>query len=181
MNLGGVGRYIAHPDSLTATANLVAVVIAWNTPFYPLYVWWAAGASGMPWTLLSLCSLPFFAAIPAIARRSSRAGRIALPVIGTVNTLFCTWLLGEPAGEQLFLLPCATLGAMLFRPGERLPMFALAILPLVAFVALEGHYPAPPHRYDAAQYQALLSMNALSVGCLTVFLGLLFARRDPSA
>jgi hypothetical protein len=181
MSFGGVGRYIAHPDGLTATANLVAVIIAWNTPFYPLYVWWAAGASGMPWALLSLCSLPFFAAIPALSRRSSRAGRIALPVVGTVNTLFCTWLLGEPAGEQLFLLPCATLGAMLFRPAERVPMLGLAVLPLVAYVALEGRYPAPPHQYDAGQYQALLSMNALSVGCLTIFLGLLFARRAPSA
>ncbi len=181
MTLGGVGRYIAHPESLTATANLVAVIIAWNTPFYPLYVWWAAGASGMPWALLSLCSLPFFAAVPAISRRSSLAGRIALPVIGTVNTLFCTWLLGEPAGEQLFLLPCATLGAMLFRPAERVPMLGLAVLPLIAFAALQGRYPAPPYKYEPVQYHALLSMNALSVGCLTIFLALLFARRGPSA
>ena len=172
-----LSRAIGHPDGKTATANLVALVVAWNTPLYPLYVWWAAGSSGMPWALLSLSSLPFFLAVPVIARRSSLAARMALPLVGTVNTLFCTWLLGEAAGEQLFLLPCVTLGAMLFRPTERAPMLFLSVLPVVAFLALQGRYPAPPHLYDAAQYHALLSMNALSVGCLTVFLGLLFARR----
>jgi hypothetical protein len=170
-------RWLDHPDGLTATANLVAVVVAWNTPLYPLYVWWAAGSSGMPWALLSLCSLPFFLAVPMIARHSSLAARAALPLIGTANTLFCTWLLGEAAGEQLFLLPCATLGAMLFHKAERAPMLILSVLPVAAFLVLQGRYPAPPHLYDAAQYRALLSMNAFSVGCLTVFLGLLFARR----
>ena len=146
-----LGRAIGHPDGLAATANLVAVVIAWNTPFYPLYVWWAAGPSGMPWALLSLCSLPFFLAVPVIARRSSLAARVALPLVGTANTVFCTWLLGEAAGEQLFLLPCAALGAMLFRPAERAPMLILSVLPLVAFLALQGRYPAPPHLSAGAQ------------------------------
>jgi hypothetical protein len=31
-------RYAAHPDPATATANLVALVVASNGPFYPLYV-----------------------------------------------------------------------------------------------------------------------------------------------
>ena len=175
-----VRRLIAHPDDLTATANLVAVIVAWNTPFYPLYVWWAAGSSGMPWALASLCSAPFFLAVPFLSRRSALAARVALPLVGTANTVFCTWVFGESAGEQLFLLPCITLGAMLFRPGERLAMLGLAVLPLVAFVGLQGRYPPPPFRYAPEQYAALLSMNAISVGCLTVFLGILFARRSTT-
>ncbi len=165
----------------TGVAKLVALVVAWNTPFYPLYVWWVAGSGGMPWALLTVCSFPFFAGIYLIARWSSLAARIALPLVGVCNTIFCTWLLGEPAGEQLFLLPCATLGAMLFHPRERVAMLGLAALPLVAFVALQGRYPAPPHLYTAEQYRALLSMNAISVGCLTIFLGVVFARRLASA
>ena len=33
-----LGRYAAHADPATAAANLVALVLAGNGPFYPLYV-----------------------------------------------------------------------------------------------------------------------------------------------
>ncbi len=176
-NGGSATIGFARPEGLGATARLIALVVAWNTPFYPLYVWWAAGSAGMPAALLQLCSLPFFLGIAALSHWSSLGARIALPLVGTANTVFCTWVFGEQAGEQLFLLPCATLGAMLFAPAERVPMIGLSVLPLAAYLALQGRYPAPPHVYEAAEYHALFSMNAFSVGCLTVFLGLVFARR----
>lgn len=178
MKAGRVGRLIAHPDGRTATANLVAVVVAWNTPVYPLYLWWVAGSGGMPWALLTMCSLPFFAAVPLLSRRSSLAGRLALPLVGTANTLFCTWIFGEAAGEQLFLLPCITLGTMLFQPAERLPMLVGVAAPMLGYWLLQGHYPPPPFRYGPAQYDALVSLNAASVGFLTAFLGLLASRRS---
>ena len=31
-------RYTSHPDPQAAAANWVAVVVGWNTPFYPLYL-----------------------------------------------------------------------------------------------------------------------------------------------
>jgi hypothetical protein len=37
-------RYVASDDPRVAAANLVAMVLAWNTPFYPLYLRGAAGA-----------------------------------------------------------------------------------------------------------------------------------------
>lgn len=97
--------YVAHPDPLAATGNLVALVLAGNAPFYPLYVAFVAGTGGMPWLLLTLLSFPFFLAVPALARIQSRLGRVALALMTTGNTVFCTWVLGEPSGIELFLLP----------------------------------------------------------------------------
>jgi hypothetical protein len=179
--LAPVWRYAANDDPLAAAGNLIAVVVAWNTPFYPLYVGWVAGWQGMPWALLSWCSLPFFAAVPAVARRSPLAGRVILPVVGTVNTLFCTWVFGTAAGEQLFLLACIMIAALLFRPRERLVMLATAGFPMLAYWLLEDRFPAPPHRYDAVSEAGLTSMNAASVACLIVFVGIVISSRSAEA
>jgi hypothetical protein len=37
-----------------------------------------------------------------------------------------------------------------------------------------GHYGTPPHRYAEESYAALVSMNAISVGTLSIFLGIVF-------
>jgi len=162
-------------DPLVASANTVALVVGWNTPFYPLYVWWAAGPSGMPYALATLCSLPFFFAVPEVTRRAPRAGRAMLPIVGSANSVFCTWLLGAGSGTELFHLPCILLGGLLFRRSERLWQLGVIGLPMVAVFALHGRYGAPPHEYTAAQYEALFSMNLFSVVTLFGFLALLFA------
>ena len=41
---GLFSRIVGHNDPLVGAANLIALVIAWNAPLYPLYVWWVAGA-----------------------------------------------------------------------------------------------------------------------------------------
>jgi hypothetical protein len=168
--------YAANTDPLAATGNLVALVLAGNGPFYPLYVAFVAGLGGMPWLLLTLLSFPFFLAVPALARVHSRLGRVALSLFATGNTVFCTWLLGEPSGVELFLLPCAALSSLLFRPSERLLMLPLAGLPVVAWLFLHGQYHAPPHTYQAAEYAGLLSMNAFSAAMITIFIGIVFSR-----
>jgi hypothetical protein len=173
--MGLIGRITHNPDPLVAAASLIALVVAWNAPFYPLYVWAVAGAGGMPWAVLTAASLPFFGAIPFVARRSPLAARILLPVVGTVNTAWCSVLLGQAAGEELFLIPCVMIAVLLFRPGERLLMGVVALTPLAMHWLLAGHYPAPPHVYTAAQYAGLVSMNAISVGMLTGFVGILFS------
>jgi hypothetical protein len=40
---------------------------------------------------------------------------------------------------------------------------------------LHGHYGVPPYRYPDDGYRALLSMNAISVGTLSIFLGIVFS------
>ena len=89
--------------------------------------------------------------------------------------MFGTWLLGEKAGVELFLVPCITLASLLFGAGERGLMLLVAALPLCAYYFLHGHYGAPPHLYTEESYAALLSMNAISVGTLSIFLGIVFS------
>ena len=170
-----LGAYAAHEQPLVAAGNKVALVLAGNTPFYPLYVVWLAGSDGMPWLLMTQLVFPFFLAVPAIARRRPLLGRVMLSLAGTANTVFGTWLLGQQAGVELFLVPCATLASLVFGAGERALMLVVAGLPLAAYYFLHGHYGAPPHLYAADAYSALLSMNAVSVGTLSIFLGIVFS------
>jgi hypothetical protein len=167
--------YASNDDQLAAAGNVIALVLAGNAPFYPIYVAVVAGTGGMPWLLMAMFSFPFFLMIPAIARGNALLGRIALALVATINTVFCTWLLGEPSGTELFLLPCATLASLLFRPSERLLMLGLAGLPVVCYLILHDHYGAPPHRYSPEAYSALFAMNAFSAGMISIFLGIVFA------
>lgn len=172
---GLFSRIVGHNDPLVGAANLIALVVAWNAPLYPLYVWWVAGAGGMPWALLTGCSLPFFGSILLVSRRFPLAARAMLPTVGTANTVWCSVIMGQAAGEELFLLPCGMIAALLFRPNERVLMLAVTSVPLLTHLLLAGHYPVPPHIYTGAQYDALRSMNIISVGMLTAFVGIVFS------
>jgi hypothetical protein len=165
--------YIAADDPRVASANLVAMVLAWNTPFYPLYLRGAAGPAIWPGGWLTLCVFPAFLAIPAVTRRWPYAGRALLVLTGTANTLFCTWLLGEASGTAIFLLPCITLAALVFRRDERAALFGLLGLPIVLGIALDGRYPVSPFVCAGAGCAGIAWMNAFSVAILTAFLGLL--------
>ena len=165
--------YIASDDPRVAAANLVAMVLAWNTPFYPLYLRGAAGPAIWPGGWLTLCVFPAFLAIPAVTRSWPFAGRVLLVLTGTANTLFCTWLLGKSSGTAIFLLPCITLAALLFRRDETAALFGLLGLPIVLGIALDGRYPVSPFVCSGQGCPGILWMNVFSVAVLTAFLGLL--------
>jgi hypothetical protein len=169
-------RFLAHPDDRVATGNLVALVLGWNTPLYPLWLRWAAGPQAMPWGLLTLCVLPLFLAVPLLARRHATLARVMLPLVGLANTLFCTWLLGEASGTELFLLPCLLLPGLLFSRAELSFLLPLLGAPLVAYYALHGRYPPPPVAWSAEASAGMVALNAGSVGCLMAFFALLVAR-----
>ena len=173
--LARLRAYASSDEPLAAAGNTIALVLAGNTPFYPVYVVAIAGADGMPALLMTLCVFPFFLLVPAISRQSPLLGRVVLSLAGTANTVFCTWLLGEKSGTELFLIPCITLSSLLFGAGERLWMLLLAGLPLAAYILLHGHYGSPPHLYSDEGYAGLFSMNAISVGTLSIFLGIVFS------
>ena len=164
--------YFAHDDPLVATANLVALVVLWNQPFYPLYVYWSVGPEIAP-TFYTLLSTPFFLAVPAVGRANGRAGRALLPLAGIGNTVLSARVFGVDSGVEIFLLPCMLLGFVLFRPSERTIAIAIAAVGLLAFTVLHGRYGAPVHLYSAEEYVGFLKMNALSAGTLTAFIGLL--------
>jgi MASE7 len=170
-----LSTYASNDEPLAAAGNKVALVLAGNMPFYPIYVVGLAGSEGMPALLMTLFAFPVFAVVPAISRRRPLLGRAILSLAGSVNTLFCTWLLGERSGTELFLIPCITLASLVFGTGERGWMLPLAALPLGAYILLHGHYGSPPHLYQDAAYVSLFSMNAISVGTLSIFLGMVFS------
>lgn len=171
--------YAAHPDPRTALANLVALLIVSNQPFYPLYVYWLVGASAWV-TLVSFLSTPFFFAVPAVSRRNSLAGRILLCVTGALNTVLCVWAIGEPSGVGLFYLPCILLGVLLFRRTELAAMAVCSALPMLAFVLLNHKLGAPLQVFGAEQYSSLVTLHAISVGSLIAFVGYKFASEQES-
>jgi hypothetical protein len=166
-----VRRYAASDDPRVARANFIALLLASNTPFYPLYVFAAGGAGMWPGAWLTLCSFPFFLAVPAITRRNRWVGRIFLAFAGLLNTLFCTWVLGEASGTELFLLPCIILAALLFRRAERMTLVVMLYAPVAAGLALFGRYAESPFACTGAACGGILWMNAMSVAVLLALFG----------
>jgi hypothetical protein len=166
--------YSDHPDPRVAASNAIALVVAANGPLYPVYVWLLVGTAFWP-SLLTLLSTPFFALVPLVARRSSLAGRVMLPLVGVANTLVCVKALGEPSEVVLFLLPCIAIPAMTLRPRERVLQLILVSLPSAIYLVGRGHYGAALYPYTAAQYAGLASLNTASVMGFTGVLGLIFA------
>ncbi|MGE0500258.1 MAG: hypothetical protein AB7I79_01240 [Rhizobiaceae bacterium] len=167
--------YWTHDDPQASLANFVALIVVWNQPFYPLYVWWAAGPQIWP-SYYTFLSTPFFAAVPAVMRRNTRAGRALLVVAGVANTALTAKAFGVASAVEAFLIPCALLAAILFRPAERLLSFALVAVCLAVFMGMHGRYGAPFHVYGEAEYAALLTLNATSAGLLTAVIGFLAAK-----
>jgi hypothetical protein len=167
--------YTAHKDPAAAVANLVAVVVALNGPFYPLYVVYYAGP-GVLWpALLTMVASPFFLAIPLLTRRSSRIGRLALPIIGTINTIWCLQLLGPETEVGLFLLPCIALAALLFRPDERFLLLLAATVPFVALFLPDHMGGAPLISFTTTAAERLAAVNITSIRALIFLLALRFA------
>jgi hypothetical protein len=176
LNLSSAWRWIkdyaAHDDPLVATANLIALVVVSNQPFYPLYLYWLVGPDIAPsyWLFLST---PFFAAVPAIARLNRTAGRALLPIAGIANTVLSAKVFGVASGVEMFFIPCVLIGIVTFRADERLIGLAIAGLAFFAFTLLHGRYGSPVHVYTPEQYASFIKLNATSVGMLTAFVGLL--------
>ncbi|SIR32381.1 MULTISPECIES: hypothetical protein [Acidiphilium] len=175
-----LGRYVAHDDPLTFALNKVAMVLAGNTPFYPLYLWAVLGRDAAPSILLTLCSFPFWAVVPAVARRNGLAGRLVLTVVGVLNTVWCSAVLGFSSGTALFLIPCVLLGTLGFHQRERIVSLAIAALPFIAYGVLRFGTWVPLKRYSGAEYSSLITLNGFSVACLVGFLGIAFASARPT-
>src|ERR1700733_682382 len=94
--------YKDNPDPLAGLANTVALVVAGNQPFYPLYLHAIVGRAAWP-AWITLITMPLFAAVPAVARRRPLAGRAMLPVIGTANGILAAKLIGIDPGVNSFL------------------------------------------------------------------------------
>jgi hypothetical protein len=167
-------EYVSNPDPMAKAAGTVAIVVASNQPFYPLYLHAIAGIAARP-AWLTLLSTPFFVAVPAVAHRHSLTGRALLPIAGVANTMLCVKLFGVASGVELFLFPCILLGAILFRPTERAIMALVLLTLLVAYMGLDRNLGPPLQIFSADEYRSIIAVHAASVASLTAFIGLLFA------
>ena len=158
-----ISRYVDHPEPRAALAGKVALVVASNQPFYPLYLHWIAGAAAWP-AWLTLLTTPVFLAVPALAKRNSLAGRALLPLIGTFNTVFCVKLFGTASGVELFLLPCLLLATVLFRPEERWKIAIVAALPFAAYFFIDERLGPP--LMSTTEHRQLIAINGISVASL---------------
>lgn len=167
-------QFTANPDPLANVAGTIAIVVACNQPFYPLYLYAIAGTAAWP-SWLTLLSTPFFVAVPVVARRNSLAGRAILPLAGVANTVLCVKLIGIASAVELFLVPCLLLGAILFRPHERAIMMPTVALPFVAYFGLDRNIGPPLTVFSIDEYSSIVSLHAVSVAFLIVFIGLLLS------
>jgi len=170
-----VRRFVSHRDPLVEASNWVAFIIGTHLPFWPLYVWWAAGPQALPTALLTTALAPIFVAIPLLSRRNGLLGRMAMLLTGIVNTIFTVWVLGENSGTAFFLIPCGALASILFRRGERWLMLCFTMLPLAVWCVLQDHAPVPLHRYDNQSAQQIFTLNVFSVAVLIAVFGWLQA------
>ncbi|MGE6784516.1 hypothetical protein ACQKGL_18555 [Ensifer adhaerens] len=171
---GALRRYADHKDARVQAANVVALLVASNQPFYPLYLYWFVADDVTP-ALFTFFSTPFFLAVPALARKHAVAGRALLPLAGIGNTILCAWLFGVKSAVEVFYIPCAVIALLVFRPQERLFSFMLAGMAFGAYLLLDGGYGVPMVSYSADEYAALARLNGLSAAMLTGFVALLFS------
>ncbi|WP_320198370.1 hypothetical protein RMR16_010015 [Agrobacterium sp. rho-13.3] len=161
-------------DPLTAATITVAWVIILNKPFYPLTIWWLVG-NGVEAALISVASAFFFLAIPFLARRSSLAARIALPLIGTIDTIFETKLFGTGSGTELFFAACIMLVALSFRTSEKLWQIGMTGVVFAAFLLTRYAVGDALHIWTEPDLAKLFNLNAFAVACLTAFIALRYA------
>jgi hypothetical protein len=169
-----IAAYSHADDPLAAATNFIALCVASNQPFYPLYVWRLVGDDGWV-SFLTFLSTPFFLAVPAVARRSSLAGRIMLPIVGIANTILSVKAFGAASGVELFLCPCAMIAGMALRSQERVIMLAVIGMALAAFALPHDRLGAPLHLFSTEECARFLSLNAWSVAGLTAFAALQFS------
>jgi len=166
--------YTDSPDPRVAASNWVSVLVAMNQPFYPLYVWAIVGFDGGA-SLVTFLSTPFFAAIPALARRHPLWGRAMLPLVGAANTMLTAKAVGSASGVELFLFPCAMAAAMAFRAFERKAMIATLVALFTVYLALHDRMGPPLHVFSAEGYARFLTMNIYSVAGLTFLIAWQFS------
>lgn len=161
-------------DPLTQATVTVAWVILLNKPFYPLYVWWLVG-SGVQASLGTLASVPFFLLIIYLGPRNPLAARIALPLVGAVDTLFETKLFGYGSGTELFLAPCIMLVALSFHTQEKWWQRGMAGLLFVVFFAAHSRLGAALHGWPPSELATLFDINVFAVVSLMAFVAIRYA------
>ena len=176
--LAALRAYGAHADRATRIGNTIALLVGFNGPFYPLYVWFLVPEAG-PAALATMAMSPAFLAIPWLSRRSAAAGRAALPFAGLTNTVWTAALLGPATSVGVFAFPCIALAGLCWRE----PRLMLGLLGAgLATQQAVLYMPLDPLAGLSVASQALLeSLNVTSVGALMAFIVMTVAREMRAA
>jgi len=169
-----LGDYLSNPDPLAEFAGKVALIVAFNQPFYPLYLHAIVGSAAWP-AWLTLLSTPLFVAVPYAARHHSIAGRALLPIAGVMNTILCVKLFGAASGVELFFIPCVLLAAIIFRSDERLVSVPLLGLPFASYLFGDSRLGEP--LMTCSGFPSIVALNGTSSASLVALVGLLFSSR----
>jgi hypothetical protein len=156
-----------------ATVTIAWVVVA-NKPFYPFYVWWLVG-DGVGISTITLASIPFFLAIPLIAGKLPFAARLALPLVGTVDTVCEAIIFGRASATLLFLAPCMALVLVSFYAIEKWWQRGAACFIFVCFAISWWEIKDPMFAWTSNQFATLLNINVFAVASLMTFIGIRYA------
>jgi len=162
-----VRAFAADADPLTEASNRLALIVASNQPFYPLYIKWIMGQTS-PLLALTFLSTPLFIASPYVARRIPGTGRLWFPAVGAINTFFCTAIFGVASGVEWFLVPCLIIATLSCRAKERGALLASIVTIVGTFILLHGRYGAALFKAEPAQLSALNAINGYSALFLSV-------------
>lgn len=172
----GTERFV--PPDLTRHRTDAAVAVAWlivaNKPIFPLYVWWFVG-TGTSASWLTALSAPAYLAVALHARRHPLASRVALPLIGALDTVFAAKLFGPASGVELFFVPCLLLAVVGFEPREGRWTKALLVVLFCAFVATHGCLGAAWGPWTPEDAGRLFEVVVFAVASLSIFVGWRFA------
>ncbi len=161
-------------DPRTEATITIAWVIIANKPFYPFYVWWLVG-DGVGISAITLASIPFFLAIPLMAGKRPFAARLALPLIGTVDTVCETMVFGRGSATLLFLAPCMALALVSFYAIEKWWQRAVACFIFACFAISWWEIESPIFVWTSDQLATLLSINAFAVASLMTLIAIRYA------
>lgn len=156
-----------------ATVTIAWVIMA-NKPFYPFYVWWLVG-DGVGMSAITLAAIPLFLTIPLIARKSPFSARLALPMIGTVDTVCESIVFGRASATLLFLAPCMALTLVSFQPVEKWWQRGLACFIFVCFAICWWKLKEPVFPWTTDQIAILSSINVFAVAGLMTLIGIRYA------
>ncbi|AGB73172.1 MULTISPECIES: hypothetical protein [Rhizobium] len=161
-------------DPRTGATVTIAWVIIANKPFYPFYVWWLVG-DGVETSAITLVAIAFFLAVPLIARKSPFSARLALPLIGTIDTVCESIVFGRASATLLFLAPCMALTLVSFDPVEKWWQRGLTCFIFVCFAACWWRLKEPVFPWTGDQIATLSSINVFAVASLMAFIGVRYA------
>ncbi len=167
-------------DAETRLATTIARVAAWSQPFYPLYIYFAAGTLAWP-AFLSLLSTPFFGAVPWLARRNPAGAKALLVMTGVINTTLCMVAMGETSLVFAYLAPILLLAVLIF-PVKDWWNLALLLAATIA-IATSGHLAARAITpgFTLEQSRSLALMHLASAAALTALILFLHRRGKPPA